>query len=161
MCLLDLTFFPLEVREGHIFPQFPAEALLSIGLLYNHGCVAELYAKLIRIQLHRTTILRCTRYPATKLWCITPPNLARHIVESPPDTPPHINNTTIWHTPYSTITYRIPFIHGAMGFPVPLTLCNTLDTSYLSSFLEITATLVRKYPPCSTATAQDHIDQQH
>ena len=47
--LLNLPNLPPEARQGHIFPQFSAGALLSIGVLCNHGCTADLDATSIRI----------------------------------------------------------------------------------------------------------------
>ena len=140
--LLDLPSPSLEACEGHSFPQFPAGALLSIGVLCNYGCVAELDAKSILIKLDGTTILQGTRSPVTKLWCIILLTPARLNVELPP----FITNTAIRHTPYATIVSRIALIHGAMGFPALPTIFDALNAGYLSSFPEITATLVRKYP---------------
>ena len=101
--------------------------------------------------------MRGTRPPATKLWCITPPNPARQIFDSPPNT----TNPAIRHKLYTTIDDRIAFIHGTMGFPALSALCDTLDTGYFSPFPEITAALVMQYLPYSTANAQSHLDQQH
>ena len=48
-CLDDLPNLPPEARQGHIFPQFPGIALLSIGVLHNRGYTAEFSSMSIRI----------------------------------------------------------------------------------------------------------------
>ena len=64
------------------------------------------------------------------------------------------------NTPYATITKHIAFLHGVMCFPALSTLCDAIDACFLSSFPEITSTLVRKYPLRTTAIAQGHLNQQ-
>ena len=60
-CLLDLPNLTPDARQGHIFSQFPAGALLSIGVLYDCDCTAELDATLIHILREGSIVIHRTR----------------------------------------------------------------------------------------------------
>ena len=74
----NLPSLPPEAREGQVFPQFPAGALLSIVALCDYGCIAELNATLIGIKLSGAILLRRVRSPATKIFDKTLPSIQKH-----------------------------------------------------------------------------------
>ena len=50
---LKILSLPKAVSQAHIFPQFPADTLLSIDLLCNAGCTAEFDSTTLHIQHNR------------------------------------------------------------------------------------------------------------
>ena len=80
-CELNFPSLPKAARQAHIFPHFPAGALLSIGQLCNASCTTELDVTTLCICLQGRTILTGTLSLVTKLWYIddsplTPPTTA-------------------------------------------------------------------------------------
>ena len=71
-CQLNLPSFLPKACEGRVFPQFLAGALLSIGILYDHECIAELDITSIRIKIGGAILLHRIHSPATRIWCIDP-----------------------------------------------------------------------------------------
>ena len=160
-CLLDLPSLPIAARRGHIFPHFPAGALLSIGQLCDAGCTASLNATTITINRNNRVILRGTRSAATNcnLWLIdvSTPSPTQFALATAP-----IQRTkplAIATTPYATIADRIAFLHGALCSPSLSTLTDAIDAGFLTSFPELSSERVRKYPPTSAAMIQGHLDQ--
>ena len=137
-------------QQAHIFPHFPAGALISIGQLCNVGYTAEFDTTTLCIRLQGRPVLTGIDSPVTKLW----------FIDSSPATPsptaaPYsyttqnlaVRSPAFRTTPYSTIINRIAFLHGALGNPVMSMLCKVLDAYHLTSWPEITSNLDQKYPP--------------
>ena len=175
-CDFDLPSLPPEARHGHIFPNFPAGALLSIGVLCDAGCRVSFDNERMIVVYKGNAILRGTRSETetNKLWCIDEPvsqpsqqsapmQPQRHAFAaafiSAQNTPAFVLAAKLKTTPYATIADRIAFLHGALGNPALSTLCKALDAGFLASWPEITSELVRKYPPRSAAMVQGHLDQ--
>ena len=59
----------------------------------------------------------------------------------------------------STLSQRIAFYRISLFSLVLATLCNALDTGYLTTRPELAFSLVRKYPPQSQVMVEDHLDQ--
>ena len=157
-CDLLLTTFPPEARKAHIFPNSAAGALLSIGVMCDHGCTAHLDKNTITICRKGTIIMHGHRQHPNDLWTIdsTCINQKLPTMNHPP------LHTACIATPcphYSTIAQHVAFLHGAMCFPALSTLCDALDEGFLTSLPEITSKLVRKYPPPSATMVQGHLDQ--
>ena len=104
------------------------------------------------MRLQGRTVLTGTCSPITKLWCIEPS------LSIPPPIKTHYTYTIqnlaarspdFRTTPYTTISNRVAFLHGALGNPALSTLCKALDADHLTSWLEIPSTLIRKYYPAN------------
>ena len=153
-----LPTLPPKDRKTHTFPNFAAEALLSIGIICNHGCTAHLFRKEITIGHNGVIILHGHHHHVNDLWttysiCIIPyktlishPSLKTSFIVIPC---PH----------YSTMAQHTSFLHDTLGFPVLFALCDALNKGFLTLIPKIFAKLVRPYPPPSTAILQDHLDQ--
>ena len=74
-CNLDLTHLPIDAQHGHIFPNFPTGALISVGLLCDHGYTVHLDDRTITIVRNSTTVFKGYRTPASPLWRINLPPL--------------------------------------------------------------------------------------
>ena len=72
-CELLLPTLPPAARKAHVFPDFPTGALLSIGLLCDHGCTAHLDKNSMVIIRNNTIVLKGTRSPSSPLWTVEPP----------------------------------------------------------------------------------------
>ena len=70
---LLLADLPAAACKAHLFPRLASGSLLSIGLLCDHGCIAEFTQAVVTIRLHGKIILTGTRTPGTKLWIIDVP----------------------------------------------------------------------------------------
>ena len=164
-CDLNFPQLPMGAQQGHIFPSFPAGALISIGLLYDHGCTAHLNDRTITIVRHGTTILKGYRALSFPLWRInlSPPTFHQphqlknyaHIAQ----VLAQMAYTAVLCAPHVTIGQRIAFLHAALESPALSTLFQALNAGYLTSMPEITAALVRKYPLPSIAMIKGHLDQ--
>jgi hypothetical protein len=65
-CQINIPNLPSKACEAHLFPNL-AHALLSIGLLCNHGCTAIFDKQNVKITYKNTVILTGYRDSATNL----------------------------------------------------------------------------------------------
>jgi hypothetical protein len=65
-CLIDIPSLPPSARQAHIFPQL-AHALISIGLLCDHGCRAIFDSCRVEIWYQNAFILYRQCSPRTNL----------------------------------------------------------------------------------------------
>ena len=128
-CDLDLPRLLISAQRSHIFSNFPASALISIGLLCNHGCTAHLDDCTIIIVRNGTTVLKFYRTPASPLWRINLPPPTFH-------QPHQLKNyahaaqvlaqtayTAVLCALHATIGQRVAFLHTVLGSPALSTLC--------------------------------------
>ena len=155
-CELLLPTLPPAARKAHVFPDFPTGALLSIGLLCDHGCTAHLDKNSMVIIRNNTIVLKGTRSPSSPVWTVDPPTT----VPTSHQTPQLHANIATHSPPLATLQQRIAFLHAALCNPALSTLCDALDAGYLTSWPELTSKLVRNYPPPSRAMMQGHLDQR-
>ena len=166
-CKMDLPRLLLAAWLGHIVLQFPAGTLILIRLLCNHRYTAHLDYCTLSIIRNSTIILRGVQSPVYPRWCI---NLKSQVQTIPP---PHRTKrfshtaqvlkctsfATIPFTPCGTVSQRIVFMYTALGSPILSTLCKALDAGFLTLMLEITASLMHKYPPPSISMIKGHLDR--
>ncbi|ACI66000.1 predicted protein [Phaeodactylum tricornutum CCAP 1055/1] len=130
-----------------MFPGLASHPLLSIGQLCNDGCTATFSATRLNIHHGDTLLLSGTRAPTTGLWYLDLETLA----------PPAMAHALI---PYTALADRIAFVHASLFSPALFTWCTAINSGHLTTFPDITARQVRKYPPDSPAMIKGHLDQQ-
>jgi hypothetical protein len=155
-CLVNIPALPPSARQAHKFSEL-AHALISVGLLCDHGCRAIFDSTTVEIWYQDTVILRGHRDPITKLWTI--PLTA--------DPHPAINHYSpsfehqafsAYHT--SNQTELVTFLHAACGSPVPSTWIKAIDNGHFATWPGLTSDLIRKLLPKSLATVKGHLNQQ-
>lgn len=148
---LDLPDLPVAARIAHIFPDLSSGTLISIGQLCDAGCTATFSATNVIITLHDKVILSGPRLLSTKLWHLNLPS------STPINTTPAAfsNAARLSATPAEVVA----FAHAALFSPSLSTLCTALDNNFLPGFPGLSAKLVRKYPPSSSAMIKGHLDQ--
>ena len=153
---------PHLAKRAHIFPNFPGAALISVGTLCDEGCTVHFNTANLIVVCDGAIILTGTRTNASGLWIVNAsPRRSATITPQPAHhtAPPVCNSLARPCPPLATLEQRIAFLHASMCNPALSTLCSAIDAGFLSSFLEITSALVRKYPPQSAAMVQGHLDQ--
>jgi hypothetical protein len=141
-------------RQAHKFSEL-AHALISVGLLCDHGCRAIFDSTTVEIWYQNTIILNGQRDPITKLWTIP--------LSSQPATnhrSPLFEHQALsaYHT--TNQTELIAFLHAACGSPVPSTWTKAIDNGHFATWPGLTSDLVRKQLPKSIATVKGHLNQQ-
>ena len=136
--------------SAHIFPDKSlSTSLLSISDLCSAGCEAHFTATSATITKDGHKVLHSTKHPTDKLWNAS--------VE--PSHPPPTRSTTAAAMALSSDREFVQFAHAALGSPTISTLRRALQNQYLTTFPRLTAALLSRHPPHSTATAQGHLDQ--
>ena len=110
---------PPSATLAHIFPDLLSGALLSIGLLCDHGCTANFNQNDVTITLANQSILQGFRSPITKLWTVdlsntTPPPP----LPSAPTLPSFLQANALLPNTSATIANRVAFFHASL-FPPP------------------------------------------
>jgi hypothetical protein len=154
-CQLNIPGLPTTATQAHIFPQL-AHALLSIGLLCDHGCTAIFDQQTVNIHYANQIIMTGYRDPHTNLWVIPmdTPTPNNHL--GPANTE-HLANSA-YHT--SALPELVQFLHAACGSPVPSTWIRAIEQGHFATWPGLSANLVRKHLPKSIATVKGHLNQQ-
>ena len=164
---LNLPNFPIAAQRGHVFLNFPADALISIGSLCDHRCILYLDDYTITILRHSTNVLQGHHTPSS-------PHLRIDLIPTMIYLP-HQNKcyaraaqvltqtayTVVSCSQHTTVGQRIALLHAVLRLPALSTLCQALDVGFINSLPEITSMPVRKYPPPSITMIKDHLDQIH
>ena len=137
--MLTSSYFYQILGKAHIFPNFSAGALISVGIMCDHGCTSHLDKNKTTICRNGAIILHGHRHHTNGRWTI----YYTYIIP--------YKTSTSHPLQYSTMVQCISFLHGSLGFPSLYTLCGVPDRGFLTSLPEIFAKLVIKYPPPSAA----------
>ncbi len=140
-CLIDIPSLPPSARQAHIFPQL-AHALISIGLLCDHGCRAIFDSRKVEIWYQNSVILQGHRDPRTNLWTLplqasidpqpgmpsNPTHQAHSARHNAPPMEDNIHTIPYLRTQHANSAYHtssqaelVQFLHAAGGGPVPST----------------------------------------
>jgi hypothetical protein len=144
--------------EVHLFANL-AHALLSIGLLCDHGCTATFDKKHVKLSYRNAIILIGYCDPDTSLWKVP----LQPTVPTDPDSTwilpraQHQANSA-YHT--STQTNLVTYLHAACGSPVPSTWIKAIRNGHFATWPGLTTKLVTEKLPKSIATVKEHLNRQ-
>jgi hypothetical protein len=155
-CQINIPDLPSKACEAHLFPNL-AHALLSIGLLCDHGCTAIFDKQHVKISYQNAIILKGYRDPDTNLWKVPLQPTAQ---PDPTWILPHTKHraNSAYHT--STQTDLITYLHAACGSPVPSTWMKAIRNGHFATWPGLTAKLVKDKLPKSIATVKGHLNRQ-
>jgi hypothetical protein len=155
---INIPNLPSKACEAHLFPNL-AHALLSIGLLCDHGCTATFNKKHVKISYRNAIILTGYRDPDTNLWKVP----LQPTVPTDPDSTwilpraqHHANSA--YHT--STQTDLVTYLHAACGSPVPSTWIKAIRNGHFATWPGLTTKLVTEKLPKSISTVKGHLNRQ-
>ena len=152
---------PPSATIAHIFPSLSSGALLSIGLLCDHGCVATFLNDSVTVTLHDQLLFRGYRSPTTSLWTLdlAPPSLSSCSTPST-TSPSFLQANALLPTSNATIANRVAFFHAALFSPALSTWCRAIDAGHFATWPALTSTQVRRFPPPSVPMVKGHLNQQ-
>jgi len=152
---LNFPQLPLTACRAYIFSDLE-NSLLSIGMLCDHGLIAQYNSSTVTIFDPKTEeiLLTGTRHPSNKLWMIPMTNgFANNATSLYPTG--FINNVIS----INTIAKQVEFYHAAYGSPTPSTFINAVSRNFIQ-LPNITTAQVRKYTPTTFPSMAGHLDQQ-
>jgi hypothetical protein len=153
-CLVNIPLLPPSARNTHKFSEL-AHALISVGLLCDHGCRAIFDRTTVEIWYQHHIILNGRRDPLTKLWTI-PLDHIKHC------TTPSLQHQALSAYHSSNQSEPITFLHATCGSPVPSTWIKDIDNGHFATWPGLTSDIVRRHPSKSiTTTAKGNLNQQH
>jgi hypothetical protein len=131
-CQINIPNLPTKACEAHLFPNL-AHALLSIGLLCDHGCTAIFDKQHVKISYENAIILTGYRDPETNLWKVPfQPTPAQTQPAQPAWTLPHTQHHA--NSDYHTLTQTdlVTYLHAACGSPVPSTWIKAINNGHFA-----------------------------
>jgi hypothetical protein len=147
---------PEAACKVHIFPTLQAP-LFSIGQLCDSRCNVLFLATGVEITYQGTTIINGYRNPSNNLWYVDLGAAPTPIINSLMAQPPvHLCNSI---GQPNTLADRVAFYHTSCNFPVLSSWIKAVDAGFFTTFPDLTADLIRKFPPHSEATVKGHLDQ--
>jgi hypothetical protein len=161
---------PLNARQAHVFPLLHNSALISISQFCNSNFEARFTKHDVTIlDTTHNVILQGERDSITGLWQIQlapPASESNQIITTNARAQPRPQlRRHAAHNVYELQKLRdiIQYLHQAACSPVPSTWCQAIDAGFFTTWLILTAALVRKYLPKSlaTATAKGHLRQEY
>ena len=157
-CQLDIPALPTEARLGHIIPGLANHSLISIVQLCNSGCEVKFIKEACHVIYNGHVIMRGRKCQRTGLWMLP---VAQHQqedeVEDNHPTPTIELMANVYET--STQADLAQYLHQCLFSPTPATLIKAIKNDQLLSFPGLTADLITKHLPPSTATAKGHMHQ--
>ena len=146
---LDIPQLPRSARIAHLFPTFPSGALLSIGVLCDHGLTATYTSdKVVVSDASGNNVLEGGRSPVTRLWEIDLINDATKSTHSAANVVHNENNARM-----------VAFYHASFGSPALSTFIKAADNGFLTSCPGLTSEVIRKNKPNPIAMSKGHLDQ--
>jgi hypothetical protein len=155
-CQINIPDLPSKACEAHLFPNL-AHALLSIGLLCDHGCTAIFDKQHVKISYQNAIILKGYRDPDTNLWKVPLQPTAQ---PAPTWILPHTKHRANSAYQTSTQTGLITYLHAACGSPGPSTWMKAIRSGHFATSPGLTAKLVKDKLPKSIATVKGHLNRQ-
>jgi hypothetical protein len=147
---------PEAACKAHIFPHLQSP-LISIGQLCDSGCNAIFSATGVDITYQGTTIINGYHNPSNNLWCVDLGAVPTPIINSLMVQPPvHLCNNI---GQPNTLADRVAFYHASCNFLVLSTWIKAVDAGFFTTFPDLTADMIQKFPPHSEATVKGHLDQ--
>jgi len=146
---------PPAARTGHLFPELTTNALMSIGVLCDHGCEAHFTESEAVITFNDKPVLRGTRQ-SPGLWTVKLSSSANTAATC-------VNYALSSHPAYdatSTLADLVQFLHAACYSPAPSTWIRAVQQGHFTTWPMLTAEAIRKHLPQSIPTAKGHMDQK-
>ena len=137
---------PNTATKAHILPELNPHSLVSIGVLYDHNCMATFNKHAVTIHHHNQPILTGPCLP-NSLWSLP----LQH------DQTQHHPNTLV--TP-KTQQQLVQWLHAAAFSPSPSTFLDTIQCNFFTTWPGLTPDIVQRYLTPSDATVKGHLDQQ-
>jgi hypothetical protein len=153
-CDLDIDDLPAAAKKGHILPGLASHALISVGVLCDHGCTVTFEKDKCCIFFKGREILRGPRNPKSRLWEI-PLSKNGTTVQLQPSNQ-HAANA-MHHT--SNKVDLMKFLHQSCFSPVPSTWIRAVDNNQFTTWPGLSAKNIRKYLPPSPASLKGHMDR--
>lgn len=151
-CELSIPSLPLAARRAHLFKSsdLVSGSLLSIAEMCDAG-LSVTYDKerVIIYNNDAQPLLHGYRDATTNLWMID----LKSVTQSPQSRQYCAN---VVHLP--THAALVNYWHAALGSPTTSTLLAAYDKGFIN-IPGLTAIMIRKHPPNSTATAKGHLDR--
>jgi len=136
----------LPAITAHIFNDSQLQqSILSVSDFTDAGCTATFTRDSCTISLKSNTLITASKSTAEKLWHL-PLIDSKQIATC---------NASIHHQ--ATADY-VAFHHAALGSPPHTTLLNGVKLNYLPTLPDLTAKMISKNPPITTATAKGHLN---
>jgi hypothetical protein len=146
--LCNITL-PAAATKTHIFPDLKIASLVSIGQLCDVGCEAVFRKQDLKIyDERRQLVLDEKRNTNDRLWDI----------DLPPRPPEPTVNAVLRLD--QTKVELAQYLHASCFSPVPSTFIKAINKSHFTTWPGLTADLIIKHLPPSTATVKGHIKQE-
>ena len=155
VCELDIPALPPSARQAHILPGLAKYSLLSVTKLCNAGCTVTFDKVSCHVSKNGRRLLTAYKCLTTGLWML--PLRAAVMPPPPPATQQHTLANTVAAT--STRANLAQYYHQCLCSPPPSTLLKAINNGQLKTFPGLTADLVRRHLPPSTATAKGHMQR--
>lgn len=150
---LDIPNIPSNATLVHMFPGLHSHSLLSIGQLFNEGCIATFDNNAVTISLNDKVILEGSRDIPTGLWMIPVP------IASHPKKAITIHGLANQVNAPTKVAELVAFAHAALFSPAITTLQRAIDQHFLHDFPGLTSRSIRRFPPSSISTVKGHLGQ--
>jgi hypothetical protein len=148
---------PPNAKKGHIFPHLRNHALLSVGILADHGCKIIFEREQARVLYNNQPIMLAQRTPQG-LWAVPNPTPAVEDNPKPPTVrPSHTANIV---TPTSTVADLVHYLHATCFSPTKTTLLKAIRNNHFTTWPGFTADNVTKHLTKTIETDMGHLDQQ-
>jgi hypothetical protein len=127
-CRLDLPHLPPSALQAHIFPDLANHALVSVGILCDHGCIAKFTKDHVIINKGDRQVLKGTRH-ANGLWYLD--------LANPPPAPhlaPKLHPSA--HAAITSTSTRelIQFLHAACFSPTTSTWIKAINNGHFTTW---------------------------
>jgi hypothetical protein len=143
---------PPPANKAYIVPGLKNHSLISVTKLCNAGCQVNFTENECIVTKDRNEIVRGVKNASNGLWSVPISNqgkqYALHAAQMA---------NSAYHT--STMPETLKFMHQCLFSPTADTLCKAIDNGHLIGFPHLTAKVVRKYLPDSTATVKGHLNR--
>ena len=154
---LNLPSLPPAARHVDIFPEWIG-SLLSIGVLCDCGLTATYTATAVTItDANGATVLSGHRTHPCKLWFVdihAPPSI--HVEHT--STPPALFTGAVVTEAKGTQAQIVAYYHAVMCSPAISSFTHAVSKGWVS-LSDLTAEMITRHPPVTTATPKGHMDQ--
>jgi hypothetical protein len=146
---LRLPGLPLAARRAHIFPALTDHALLSVGLLCDHGCQVHFTETDVTVFHQRVPFIIGYR-ASNGLWKVDLAPKANNLA----------NAATAVVPASSNLSDLLRYLHACCFSPTKSTWIRAIRNGHFTTWPGVTVANVSKLLPDSVATALGHLDQK-
>ena len=150
-------------QHALILPALQSSSLVSLGQLCDDDCTVILDKHKLHAFKGKHHVLEGTRNPNDGLWDIPIPNqhnLTTHAVPPIQTHPPPDQKVSVIIKRKETHTDLMKYLHACCFSPVSSTWIKAITNNNFTTWPGLTADLVRKHLPKSTATVQGHLHRE-